>query len=160
MSDETRKPDAGVRHVRRGGSWNNFALNVRSASRVGYKPSSRGANTGFRLVSGADNKLLTDYNNALQALYDHVGFVEDWVVCPIDDKTDYYWQIEKNIVKYAKTKKELQNEVNNYYEDEIYRQCFYKQHIYRGKDMTMIFVDTHVDEMKYFAFYDNKKEKK
>lgn len=29
-------------------------------------------------------KLIENYQKALQDIYDHVGFVEDWVVYPID----------------------------------------------------------------------------
>jgi formylglycine-generating enzyme required for sulfatase activity len=54
VSDETRKPDVDEKRVRRGGSWSVIARNVRSAFRVGYGSSNRYANTGFRLVSGAD----------------------------------------------------------------------------------------------------------
>ena len=30
-------------------------------------------------------ELIKNYENALQAIYDHVGFKEDWVIAPIDD---------------------------------------------------------------------------
>ncbi len=39
------------------------------------------------------NNLMKNYSKALQDIYDHVGFVEDWVIYPIDDRTDYYWDI-------------------------------------------------------------------
>jgi formylglycine-generating enzyme required for sulfatase activity len=54
VNNETKKPDADVVRVLRGGSWNYNAWYVRSADRVRFEPSSRNANTGFRLVSGAD----------------------------------------------------------------------------------------------------------
>lgn len=104
--------------------------------------------------------LMKDYNKAKQAIYDHVEFVEDWVVCPMDDRTDMYWSIDGDTVKYAKTKEELLAEDDNYYEDEIYTQRFYKKHIYVGVELTMVFCDTHTDGMKYFAVFSNDKEVK
>ena len=34
------------------------------------------------------NKLLKGYDEAKQELYNHVGFVEDWVVYTISDDTE------------------------------------------------------------------------
>jgi hypothetical protein len=38
-------------------------------------------------------KLLNNFNTAKQAIYEHVGFKEDWVVYPIDDRTEMLWKI-------------------------------------------------------------------
>jgi len=97
--------------------------------------------------------LLENYDKALQAIYDHVGFVEDWVVYPIDDKTDHYWTITENgsWVRYAKDK----TLNNDYYEDEIYTQRFYKKHVYEGEEYTMIFCDPHTDRQKWFRVFRN-----
>lgn len=102
--------------------------------------------------------LMKKYNNAIQALYDHVKFKEDWVVYAIDDRTDMFWSIiNKDEVKFAKTKIDF-NSDGNYYLDEIYTQRFYKRWVYRGKKLTLIIVDTHTDGNKFFAVYDNSKE--
>ena len=103
------------------------------------------------------NKLLDNYQKAEQALYDHVGFKEDWVIYPIRDSTDMFWSIEGDEVKYAEDMDRFESD-GNYYVDEIYTQRFYKKWVYRGEDLTMIFCDTHTDGMKYFAFFDNNKE--
>lgn len=102
-------------------------------------------------------ELIKNYNAALQAIYDHVGFVEDWVICPIDDKTDYVWQADENEVKYAKTIEDFNGDGGAYYVDEIYKQRFYSKHVYAGKDFTMIFCNPGVDGMKYFRIFDNSK---
>ena len=43
-------------------------------------------------------ELISNYENALQAIYDHVGFKEDWVIAPIDDcvSCDDFNPIEKD----------------------------------------------------------------
>ena len=102
--------------------------------------------------------LMENYNSALQAIYDHVGFVEDWVVYPINDATKFYWKIEGNIVYFADSPEELKSEKGNFYSDEIYPQRFYKEHIYKGQSYTMIFCDPQTDGMKWFRIFDNSKE--
>jgi len=102
-------------------------------------------------------KLMENYNKALQAIYDHVGFVEDWVVYPIDDRTGMYFILSAESVKYAETIEKMVSD-GDYYQDEIYTQRFYEKHIYRGEKLTMVFVDTHTDGNKFFAVFDNAKE--
>lgn len=104
-------------------------------------------------------KLIKKYNDALQAIYDHVGFVEDWVVYPIADETDSWWKLKQDeeTVLYSENKEDSEEETGNHYEGEIYTQRFYQKHVYEGKDFTMIFVDTHTDGMKYFMLFDNSK---
>jgi hypothetical protein len=104
--------------------------------------------------------LIENYNNALQELYNHVGFIPDWVIYPIDDCTQMYWSTDGKTVKFAETLEEYNDESGDYYLDDVYTQRFYRKHIYRGIDYTMIFSDPHVDGMKYFRIFDNKKEQK
>ena len=99
-------------------------------------------------------KLIKNYQNALQAIYDHVGFVEDWVVYPIDDQTDSFWEINGESVQLGPSINEIEM-----YQDEIYTQRFYNKHVYEGLEFTMIFCDPHVDGMKWFRIFDNKKRK-
>ena len=46
-------------------------------------------------------ELISNYENALQAIYDHVGFKEDWLIAPIDDCTDKFWNTDGKSVLYA-----------------------------------------------------------
>ena len=104
--------------------------------------------------------LIENFNRATQSLYDHVGFVEDWVVCPIDDKTDMYWIVdeeEKEWVRYGESEDVL-NSDGDYYLNEIYTQRLYDKWVYRGEMLTMIMVDTHCDGNKFFQYFDNAKE--
>jgi hypothetical protein len=124
-------------------------------------------------------KLMEDYARALQAIYDEVGFKEDWVVYPIDDRTEMYWKITNEYGSWFRTVdpasateppsgiygvmfNENRDTViegdGEVYEDEIYTQRFYPKHVYRGKNLTLIFVDTHTDGNKFFAIFDNAKE--
>jgi len=106
------------------------------------------------------DNLMANYNTALKELYDHVGFKEDWVVYPVDDRTDMFWSLDgDSAVRYSETEEKLKDEAaGEYYEDEIYKQRFYSKWIYEGQDLTMIFVDTHVDGMRYFAIFSNSKK--
>lgn len=101
--------------------------------------------------------LIKDYLKAKQAVYDHVGFKEDWVVCPLDDCTHYYWNVEGKTVKYADTQHELETEDGSYYEDDLYTQRFYPKWVYEGDDFTMVFCNPGVDGMKWFRLFDNSK---
>lgn len=104
--------------------------------------------------------LIEKYCNALDDIYNHVGFKADWVVYPIDDCTEYYWKIigdnpfEQEV---AYHEEHLQVVVldGNHYQDEIYTQRFYEKWIYEGKEYTMIFCDSHTDGMKYFKVFAN-----
>lgn len=103
--------------------------------------------------------IIKNYEKAKQEIYAHVGFKEDYVVYPIDDCTDKYWDLFPEFVKYADSYDQLVDldNIGDLYEDEIYTQRFYKKHVYEGKDYTMIFCDPNVDGMKWFRIFDNKK---
>lgn len=102
--------------------------------------------------------IINNYNMALQKIYDHVGFVEDWVIYPISDDTDYFWKIiDDNQVKFAKTIEQFNSGKGDCYINSIYTQRFYSKWIYEGNDFTMIFCNTHTDGMIYFSLFDNKK---
>jgi len=103
-------------------------------------------------------RLLKNYKTALQAIYDHVGLVEDWVVCPIDDQTEMYWRLASNTVSYAETREQLEDDSRaDYCQDDIYTQRFYEKQVYKGKDVTLVFCDPHVDGMKWWRIFDNTK---
>jgi len=103
--------------------------------------------------------IIQNYENALQAIYDHVGLVEDWVVCPIDDQTDMVWKIGKTTVCFADCIENLNDtEAGKYYEDDIYTQRFYPKHVYRGEIYTLVFCDPHTDGMKWWRIFSNEKE--
>ena len=103
-------------------------------------------------------ELMTNYNDAVQKLYDHVGFKEDWVLCPIDDCTDKFWSVDDEQVKFANSEEQF-NSDGDYYQDEIYKQRFYSKWVYEGKELTMIFCNTYTDGVCWFRVFDNGKRK-
>lgn len=109
-------------------------------------------------------KLLNDYFALQKQIYDYFGYVEDWKVIPLEDSTEYYWQLEQDsngsgVVRFAEDMEKLEDiDAGQYYEHEIYTQRFLPKWVYRTKDYTMISVDTHTDGNKFLAVFDNKKE--
>lgn len=105
------------------------------------------------------HELIKNYEEAKRAIYDHVGFGEEsWVVCPIEDCTEYVWKINTPLVTFAENLEELEDvEAGKYYQDEIYTQRFYDKWVYEGKDLTMVFCNPDVDGMKWFRLFDNSK---
>lgn len=104
--------------------------------------------------------IIKEFKDAKQKIYEHVGFKEDWVFYPISDETKHYWKIDKDereYVIYGK-KNDVINETGNHYRGGIYTQRFYNKWVYRGKKYTMIFCVPHVDGMRYFSLFNNKKE--
>jgi hypothetical protein len=122
--------------------------------------------TGFPLLNG--------YFQAQQRLFDYFGYREDWVHIPLDDRTADYWLLQertdgsgRGLVTYAPTELTLElflgpnldrKNPGTFYGSSIYQQRFLKKWVYRGKDYTMICVDTHTDGNKFLAIFDNKKE--
>ena len=104
-------------------------------------------------------KLLQEYLKIQRELYTYFDYIEDWVVIPVDDGTDYHWYINDNTVIFAEFKEQLLNLDNgDYYNNELYNQRFSSKSIYKGKDYTMIVVDTHTDGNKFLQIFDNSKQ--
>lgn len=109
-------------------------------------------------------KKLDEYFKLQKEIYDYFGYEEDWVVIPLEDNTEHFWQLDLNDdgktgeVLFAKTKESLINQDVHYYSNDIYTQRFLPKWIYPAKDYTMICVDTRVDGNKFLAVFDNKKQ--
>src|SRR5215217_6808693 len=103
-------------------------------------------------------RLLDEYLEIQKQIYDHFGYVEDWVAIPIDDRREQYWALTDSEVWYSPSRDDLVDEnENNLYSDEIYTQRFLPKWVYEAADYTMICVDTHTDGNKFLAIYDNQK---
>ena len=103
--------------------------------------------------------VLKTYNKAQEDLFNHVGFVEDWVMCPIEDNTGFFWKLFDDSVVYAETAEAMEDEeAGHYYCDEIYKQRFYDKWVYEGEKYTMIMCDPRVDGVQWFRFFDNSKK--
>lgn len=102
--------------------------------------------------------MFDSYFKLLEEIYDYFGFIEDYVVLPLDDRREYAWAIiDDSEVQYGKME-DILNDTGDYYVDEIYKQRFYDRWIYHGEEFTMIMVDTHTDGNKFLAIFDNSKE--
>jgi hypothetical protein len=103
------------------------------------------------------------YFDLQKQIYDSVGYEEDWVVLPLEDRREMWWKIEgsesNGTVEFYKRKNpnDLDSEKLEY-SDEIYTQRFLSKWVYRSKDITLICVDTHTDGNKFLAIFDSKKE--
>jgi len=106
---------------------------------------------------------LTNFFEAQAKVYEYFGYVEDWVVIPLNDCRAYYWYVDgegPGTVHYADSEQDLLDQDGDYYVNDIYTQRFLKKWVYRGKDFTMICVDTHIDGNKFLSVFDNSKERK
>lgn len=107
-------------------------------------------------------KQLDDYFALQQQIYSYFGYVEDWVVIPIDDARQYFWRLEgegPGTVCFADSEKELAEGSGNYYEYEVYTQRFLPKWVYRTADYTLVCVNTNVDGNKFLQVFDNAKER-
>lgn len=103
-------------------------------------------------------KLLDDYFALQRQIYEHFGYVEDWVVIPLEDSTEYFWRVtEEGEVQYSED--ETFEDEDKLYSNEIYTQRHLPKHIYRADDCTMICVDTHCDGNHFLQIFDNTKER-
>ena len=79
-------------------------------------------------------KLLDDITKATKAVHDYFGYVEDWVVIPLDDCTNYHWHLtgegSGDEVLFSEQKEHLIDGGGNYYAYNVYTQRFLKKLIY------------------------------
>ena len=112
-------------------------------------------------------KLLNEYMAKKKAVHEYFGYESDWVEIPLEDYTEHYWFINgegrDGEVVFADSKEQLPlteeaEAAGNYYSHEIYTQRFLSKWVYRGKDFTMISMDTRTDGNKFMGVFDNSKE--
>lgn len=102
------------------------------------------------------SKIIEKYQSALDSIYEHVGFKEDWAIFPLDPQMEMFWKMDDDKVYYAESEHELETESGKYYESTIVKQRFYKKWVYEGAEFTLIFTTQHVDGMSYFTLFNNK----
>ena len=110
-------------------------------------------------------KILKEYSEKRQELFDYFGYAEDWAVIPVDDATSYYWGIQGGEgyggeVRFSEIEKKLLDEdEGDYYVNQIYTQRHLPKWVYRGEDYTMICVDTNCDGNKFLQIFSNNLER-
>lgn len=110
-------------------------------------------------------KLLKQEQSIREEIFRYFGYTEDWRVLPLNDCTQYYWELDQEgsghgVVNYAFLRKDVTNGDGNNYQDEIYTQRHLPKWVYRGEEYTMIVVDTHTDGNQFLSIFDNAKEVK
>jgi len=101
--------------------------------------------------------IFNNYTNALEAIHNYFGYVEDWVVIPLDLGTvNSRWYFDENENGSGTVYFFDDNDV--VYSHEIYTQRFLPKWVYRKEDYTMICCDTQVDGNKLLSVFDNKLE--
>jgi len=117
-------------------------------------------------------KLLTEYFEKQKELFEYFGYVEDWVVIPLDDATEMFWSLDitgneddntcRGEVSYAEKAEDIGDwdGGGDWYSAVIYTQRFLPKFIFRGKDYTMVSADTQCDGNKFLMIFDNSKEVK
>jgi len=108
-------------------------------------------------------ELLEEYFKLQKKIYEYFDYVEDWVVIPLDDATEMYWQIDggegyDGSVVYCEIKEAVEKRTGQEYGGPIYTQRFLPKWVYRADDYTMICIDTQTDGNKFLMVFDNKKE--
>lgn len=112
------------------------------------------------------------YLKAKATIFKHVGYVEDWRVLPLEDCRDAFWcvdKLEREWCKHSPKKEALvywledhEDEYGKYgdhlYEDEIYTQRHLPKWVYRGKEFTIVCVDTHSDGNQFLRLFRNDHE--
>lgn len=112
--------------------------------------------------------IIEKYKSALQDIYNHLGFKEDWSIFPIDDSTSYIWRIDITVdsVSFWESKEQYDksepdymypNTKEGYYQNEIMTHCHYPKNIYIGDEFTGILVNTHTDGNEFLQVFDNSK---
>jgi hypothetical protein len=111
-------------------------------------------------MRGIKMELMNKYFELQKEIYNYFGYKEDWVVMPIGGAgLEYYWafdESEDKFVRFAETKEQLDSD-GNFYENSIYHQRFLSKWVYKGRDYTMVCVDTHTDGNKFLQIFDNSK---
>ena len=99
-------------------------------------------------------KLLDQYFEIQQKIYDYFGYEDNGEITPLDDGREYFWQVADDEVIFAETKEEVKNRSGDYYASEI---C--DQEIYRRDSYTAILVREY-NYSQLLQIFDNAKEVK
>jgi hypothetical protein len=103
------------------------------------------------------NDVVSAFIKARDALYEHFGFEEDWVMYPLNfEALNDLWCIRDDEIHWWRKENK-----DDYYSADIFRHRFYpKGSIFRGSEFTMIFGHPHVDGMTWAYIFKNKNESK
>jgi len=118
------------------------------------------------------HETIDEFFELREAIFKHVGYVEDWRVLPLADEREMYWSVdadERVFVKFAPRREALAYWLkhddwgpygNELYDNEIYTQRHLPKWVYRGAKVTLVVVDTHTDGNKLLQLFRNDREVK
>jgi len=109
---------------------------------------------------------ITAYFKLQEEVFKYFGYTQDWKVIPLDPQLGRHWMIcgpeDNRNTKVAYGNKpfteKLIEEGKELYSGTIYTQRFLPKWVYRGKDYTMVAVDTQCDDNKVLMVFENKLE--
>lgn len=102
---------------------------------------------------------------ARKEIFEHVGYIEDWCVLPLDDSRDQWWHVdarECHHVKFSPNRDALVHWLkhddygpygNVLYENVIYTNRHLPKWVYRGKDIVLVVADTQTDGNKNLQIF-------
>ena len=108
--------------------------------------------------------------SARAAIFQHVGYIENWRILPIDDSRDQFWAVdgtERAWVKFSPQRKALTHWLTKQdagphsdvlYENTIYTQRHLPKWVYRGSELTLVVADPHTDGNQFLQIFRNKNE--
>lgn len=118
------------------------------------------------------HRTVDEFFAARAAIFEHVGYREDWRVLPLEDSRDQFWTVDAKEVAWVKFSPQrdaltywLEKHPDEYgpygqvlYENSIYTQRFLPKWVYRGAELTLVVADTHTDGNKYLQLFRNENE--
>jgi hypothetical protein len=116
------------------------------------------------------NAVVDAYFEHRAAIFKHVGYVENWRILPIVDYRRDYWSVDKferEYVRHSPNREAIaywieHDDYGKYgdrvYENSIYTQRHLPKWVYRGKELTIVVVDTHTDGNQYLQLFANDRE--
>lgn len=101
-------------------------------------------------------ELLENYHSALEAIHDHIGFVEEWRVYPINDSSLYVWQIRnENVVFWDSLEQYNSMDLEDGLKEPYYSEIIINDQVFNGSIYTGIFIDTQTDGNKFLSIFKN-----
>lgn len=93
----------------------------------------------------------------MQAIYDHVKFERNGLEYAIQDESEFYWDTNGKKVIYHPSEEVVKQLHDDKYECNVAPHYLYKQSIYPGEALTLIFTDPNVHKAKFFSLFLNAK---
>lgn len=108
------------------------------------------------------NDIVDQYFSIQELIFDHVGYVEDWRILPLDDCREMYWRLYgegPGTLRMSGSEGLLDNPLELYNECDIYTQRHLPKWVYRGPVLTLVVADTRVDGNKLLILLSNDRER-